>query len=92
LFVFVVVFQFGLYVATTQYRSYGDISALLVEEDLRCPFMHFVRHKRAPEQNHRRSVNWKASSNLMKESKVPGEIIIAGGILAYCLSSFLSAT
>jgi hypothetical protein len=38
----------GFYVLLTQYRSYSDIPALLVEEDLRCPFAHYFRHERAP--------------------------------------------
>jgi hypothetical protein len=33
------------YVASTQYRSYGDFSALLAEEDLRCPSVHYFRQK-----------------------------------------------
>jgi hypothetical protein len=37
------------YVTPTQYRSYGDVPALLVEEDLRCPSMHYYRHEQAPE-------------------------------------------
>jgi hypothetical protein len=40
---------FGFYVTSTQNRSYRDIPALLVEEDLRCPSMHYFRHKWAPE-------------------------------------------
>jgi hypothetical protein len=27
----------GFYISPTQNRSYGDVPALLVEEDLRCP-------------------------------------------------------
>jgi hypothetical protein len=30
----------GFYVTLTQYRSYNTVTALLVEEDLRCPSMH----------------------------------------------------
>jgi hypothetical protein len=40
---------FGFYVTSTQYRSYRDVPALLVEEDLRCPSVHYFRHERAPE-------------------------------------------
>jgi hypothetical protein len=40
---------FGFYVTLTQYRSYDNVSALLVEEDLRCPSIHYFRHERAPE-------------------------------------------
>jgi hypothetical protein len=39
----------GFYVTSTQYRSYRDVPALLVEEDLRCPSVHYFRHGRAPE-------------------------------------------
>jgi hypothetical protein len=39
----------GFYVTLAQYRSYRDVSALLVEEDLRCLSVHYSRHKRAPE-------------------------------------------
>jgi hypothetical protein len=40
----------GFYVTSTQYRSYyGDVRALLVEEDLRCPSVHYLRHERASE-------------------------------------------
>jgi hypothetical protein len=35
------------YVTSTQYRSYRDFPALLVEEDLRCPSVHYFRHGRA---------------------------------------------
>jgi hypothetical protein len=42
-------FCFVFYVTPTQYRSYRDVAALLVEEDLRCPFVHYFRHERAPE-------------------------------------------
>jgi hypothetical protein len=40
---------FGFYVTSTQYRSYRDIPALLVEENLRCPSVHYFRHERVPE-------------------------------------------
>jgi hypothetical protein len=40
---------FGFYVTSTQYRSYRDVPALLVEEDLRCPSVHYFRHEQAPE-------------------------------------------
>jgi hypothetical protein len=39
----------GFYVIPTQYRTYGDVPALLVEEDLRCTAVHYFRHERAPE-------------------------------------------
>jgi hypothetical protein len=39
----------GLYATPTQYRSYGEVPALQVEEDLRCPSVHYFRHERAPE-------------------------------------------
>jgi hypothetical protein len=42
----------GFYFTWKQFRSYGDLPALLVEEDLRFPAMHYFRHKRAPEYNH----------------------------------------
>jgi hypothetical protein len=45
LFLFLVEF----YVASTQYNSYGNFPALLVEEDLRYVFLHYFMHKRAPE-------------------------------------------
>jgi hypothetical protein len=38
-----------VYVTPTQYRSFGDIPALLKEEDHRCPSLHYFRHERAPE-------------------------------------------
>jgi hypothetical protein len=40
---------FGFNVTPTRYRSFGDVPALLVEEDLRCPSVHYFRHERAPE-------------------------------------------
>jgi hypothetical protein len=43
----------GFYVTPTQYKScksYGDVPALPVEEDLRCPSVHYFRHKWAPNQ------------------------------------------
>jgi hypothetical protein len=40
---------FGFYVTSTQDRSYRDVQALLVEEDLRCPSVHYFRHERAHE-------------------------------------------
>jgi hypothetical protein len=39
----------GFYVTPTQYRSFGDFPALLVEEDLMCPSVYYFRHERAPE-------------------------------------------
>jgi hypothetical protein len=39
---------FGFYVTSTQYRSYRNVPALLVE-DLRCPSVHYIRHERVPE-------------------------------------------
>jgi hypothetical protein len=38
-------FWLGFYVAPTWYRSYGIFPALLVEEDLRGPSVHYFRHK-----------------------------------------------
>jgi hypothetical protein len=29
-----------------QYRSYGNVPALLMEKDLRCPSVHYFRHER----------------------------------------------
>jgi hypothetical protein len=49
LFIFFFVVCFGFYVTSTQYRSYHDVPALLVEEDLRCPSVHCFRHEREPE-------------------------------------------
>jgi hypothetical protein len=43
------VFVFWFYVTSTQYRSYRDVPVLLVEEDLRCPSVHYFRHERVPE-------------------------------------------
>jgi hypothetical protein len=37
------------YVTLTQYRSYGDIPAVMVEEDLRFPSVHYFRHEQALE-------------------------------------------
>jgi hypothetical protein len=37
---------FGFYVTSTQYRSFGGVPALLVEEDLRCSSVHYFRHER----------------------------------------------
>jgi hypothetical protein len=42
-FVFILV---GFYLAPT--LSYGDVPALLVEEDLRCASGYYFRHERAP--------------------------------------------
>ena len=42
----------GFYVTQTLQRLYGDFPTLLVEKDLRSPFVHYFRHKWAPEQNH----------------------------------------
>jgi hypothetical protein len=39
----------GFYVTPKQYRSFGDFPALLVEEDLRCPSVHYFRHDWAHE-------------------------------------------
>jgi hypothetical protein len=39
----------GFYVATTKKRLYGDVSALLLKEDMRCPTVYYFRHRRAPE-------------------------------------------
>jgi hypothetical protein len=39
----------GFYVTSTKYRSYRDVPALLVEEDLRRPSVHYFRHKWAPD-------------------------------------------
>jgi hypothetical protein len=39
---------FGFNVTSAQYRSYRDVPALLVEEDLRCPSVLSLRHERAP--------------------------------------------
>jgi hypothetical protein len=36
----------GVYVTPTQHRSFGDVPALLVEEDLRCTIVHYFRHER----------------------------------------------
>jgi hypothetical protein len=46
---FLLFFFIGFYVTPTQYRLYGDVPALLVEEDLSCLSVHYFRHKRAPE-------------------------------------------
>jgi hypothetical protein len=47
LFSFFVFFCFGFYVTQTQYSSFGDVPALLVEADLRCPSVDYFRHERA---------------------------------------------
>jgi hypothetical protein len=39
---------FFFHVTPTQFWSYGDVPALLVEVDLRHPSVHYFRHKRAP--------------------------------------------
>jgi hypothetical protein len=39
---------FGFYVTPTQYNSFGDFPALLVEEDLRWISVHFFRYEQAP--------------------------------------------
>jgi hypothetical protein len=52
-----IVCLFGFYVTPTQYRSFGDVQALLVEEDLRCRSVHYFRYKQAPEENQGRSVS-----------------------------------
>jgi hypothetical protein len=43
------IFLAGFYLTPTQYRSYGDFPTLLMEEDLRCPNVHYFRHKEASE-------------------------------------------
>jgi hypothetical protein len=48
LFNIIIFLLVGFDVAPTQYRSNGDFSALLVEEDLWCLSVHYLRHKRAP--------------------------------------------
>jgi hypothetical protein len=45
----IIFFLVGFYVASTQYRSYGDFPALLVAENLGCPSVHYFRDKQAPE-------------------------------------------
>jgi hypothetical protein len=47
--VVIIIYFIGFNFAPTQYRSYGDFSALLVEEGLRFTFVHDFRHKWAPE-------------------------------------------
>jgi hypothetical protein len=47
--VYLFVCLIGFYVTSTKYRSYGDVRALLVEEDLRRPSVHYFRHELAPE-------------------------------------------
>ena len=48
------IFLVGFYVTPNLQWLYGDFPPLLVEEDLICLSLHYFRHKRAPEQNHRR--------------------------------------
>jgi membrane protease YdiL (CAAX protease family) len=48
-FVILFIIFLGFYVTSTQDRSYRDVPALLVEEDLRCPSVHYFRHERVPE-------------------------------------------
>jgi hypothetical protein len=57
MFVCLIDWLIGFYATPPQYRSYDDVQALLVEEDLRCPSVHYFRYERAPEYNHRRSVS-----------------------------------
>jgi hypothetical protein len=57
LFVCLFVSLFGFHVTLTLYRSYRVVPALLVEEDLVCPSVHYFRHERAHEYNHRHSVS-----------------------------------
>jgi hypothetical protein len=58
IFILICLFVFLFYVTSTQYRSYRDVPALLVEEDLRCPSVHYLsRTKDVP------SANWIASSH-----------------------------
>jgi hypothetical protein len=45
LFIYLIEFN----VASTLHRLYSAFQALLVEEDLRCHFFHYFRHKRAPD-------------------------------------------
>jgi hypothetical protein len=37
----VVICLFGFHVTPKQYRSFGDVQALLVEKDLRCPSVNY---------------------------------------------------
>jgi hypothetical protein len=46
---FICLIGFYVYDTLTQYRSFGDVPDLLVEKNLRCPSMHYFRHKQAPE-------------------------------------------
>jgi hypothetical protein len=47
---------FWFYVTPTQYSLFGDVPALLVEEDLRCPSVHFFfRHGREWNYDHSNS-------------------------------------
>jgi hypothetical protein len=46
---YIYIWLIGFYVTPTQYRSFGDVPALLVKEDLKCPSLHYFRHERAPE-------------------------------------------
>jgi hypothetical protein len=39
----------GFYFTPTQNRSYRDVPASLVEEDLRCPSVNYFRLEQAPE-------------------------------------------
>jgi hypothetical protein len=48
LFVCLFVCLIGFYVTQTHYRSYGDVPAFLVEEELRCPSVYYFRHEREP--------------------------------------------
>jgi hypothetical protein len=54
------VYLIGFYVTPTQYGSYGDVHALPVGEDLRCPSVHYFRHK----QNHRSFLTWNYPKSL----------------------------
>jgi hypothetical protein len=42
-------FVFVLFSVLLHIDTYRDVSALLVQEDLRCPSVHYFRHERAPE-------------------------------------------
>jgi hypothetical protein len=62
----------GFYVILTQYMPYCDFPASLVEEDLRCPSMHYLR-ARTDTQVEPPTLFRKLAGQLphMKELKVP---------------------
>jgi hypothetical protein len=67
-------FLIEFYLTSSQYKSYGEVPALLVEKDLECPSVH--ERSRVEPPTFRKLAGWLPH---MKESKVPVGIRTHGG-------------